>query len=251
MIFNFIVQFAVVRTNSRSPDHIHHIEITHYTPATHLRALNMSTLGSQRQTASKYSPSIPRVPLESDENSKRDTTSPDFADTAGHTLTHIASPAPIAAHDIICRVISHFKLYCTGLARSLIFYNNANRREDLQAAISLLGSRLNTAEDKTLFYQLMRCLTHELPWLADTDNRNREKVADRESLAMLEIGWEKHERKQLQWLRNRDWQEQRTLMEQALQLVEEVRRFWKKTREIVRDWRGRGRRRRQKRLLHD
>ena len=48
--------------------------------------------------------------------------------------------------------MSHFKLYCTGFARSLLFYNDLNRREDLQATIALLRSKLHAPEDEALFY---------------------------------------------------------------------------------------------------
>lgn len=124
--------------------------------------------------------------------------------------------------------MDHFKLYCTRPARSLLFYKDDNRREDIQTTISLLRSRPQTAEDEALFYQLLRHLTSRLPWLVAAENRQRENIADRESLAMLEEGWKKYLSQMQRW---RDWQEHCAKMEQAEKLVEGVRRILEKGKE--------------------
>jgi hypothetical protein len=138
--------------------------------------------------------STPQIPPRSDEIATFGTVSPEVTDTPCYTRTHIrkrVSPTPKPTDDIICKVMSHFRLYCTGVARSPILYADDIRRQDVQAAIALLRSRLRTPEDEALFYQLMRHLPLKLPWLASAEKRKRENVADRKSLAVLELGWDK------------------------------------------------------------
>ena len=200
------------------------ITSTSHTSATRPKTVNMSTPqfkhGSQRQHAPADSLSTPQMVPKSEEISKLGTAAPEMQSPTTHTPNY-ASPTQKTTHDIIYKVMSHFKLYCTRPARSLLFYTDEHRRKDIQTTISLIRSRLQTAEEECLFHQLMYRLTLELPWLAAAEDKQREQLADRESLAALESGWAKYESQQV----NRDWQERRAKMEQAERLVGGVRRI--------------------------
>jgi hypothetical protein len=102
---------------------------------------------------------------------------------------------PVQPWTIPYNTMNHFNLECTRIA-SLLSSEDPKRREDIRSTTAPVQSRLNMPQDEALFYQPMHCMALKFSWSGAAENRQREEAADRESLAVLEDGWETYELQQ-------------------------------------------------------